>query len=908
MPNSRRSLALALLTLLLTLMAVPAQAQQGIGEQEVTVAVLPFEVNAGDDLAYLKDSLPQLLVDRLRQADLAVVDPAEVLRVIENQGITTLDADSAREVALLVGAGYALYGSFNQLGETLTLDARLVEAFGLAPSVPLSVSKQGLINLLPAADDLVSQVRKNVLGEKVVAEIDVSGNNILDKEVVLMRLSIRKGDDYSPKRINDDLKTIFDLGYFENVEVRVTDVPGGKKVVFVVEEKPRIQAISVEGADDIDPDDILGVITTSEGSILNLKVLQDDLNIIRVLYRKEGHYKSQVNYRIEGGETGQARLIFVVDEGPILYVEDIIFDGVEQVDEDDLEDLLSLSETGFFSWFTDAGVLNEESLDRDASAIQAYYQNNGFLQVRVGRPEVDIRDDGIFVTFRVEEGPRYKINDIGFKGDVIAPPEELMDVIKLDEHKEDEEYYSTEVMREDIDKLTRYYNDKGFAYAEVTPNLDATDEGQMVNVDYEISKHQRVHIRRVLVVGNDKTRDNIILREMLLLDGDQFSGTKLEVSKERLEQLSYFEVVNIETVPTGDPDEMDLKVSVKEQATGKLTGGVGYSSYGGAYFGGSASEANLFGKGYTLTFTGTFGGTTNEFELEFINPRVNDSKWAMGISAYNRDSTGEYYDLSRYGTEMRVAHPLGHHSYYRFIYELSQYRIFDVDSDAAQDIKDDAGDHLLSSLAYQMNRSTVKHRGIIPVAGTEQEFMITYAGSVLGGDDAFVKYTGSADWYANLFADVVFHARGGAGYIHENFGAEEIPTNQRFYLGGLNTVRGYSSSMISPRDEATDDAIGGNKILYANLEFFAPISTNLGLIGVVFFDAGGNWEEGELFFDESEAGDGYEAPIFGLYKSIGAGVRWMSPMGPVRFEYGFGLDELEGSQNHKVEFSMGQLF
>ncbi len=908
MPISRRSLVLALLVLLALSLAAPGLAQQAVGQQGVTVAVLPFEVNAGDDLAYLKDSLPQLLVDRLRQADLVAVDADEVKRVLDEQGITTLDADAAREVALLVGAGYALYGSFNQLGESLSMDAQLVEAFGLSPAVPLTVSKQGLINLLPAADDLVAQVKKNLLGEKVIAEIDVEGNKILDKEVVLMRLSIRKGDDYSPKRINDDLKTIFDLGYFENVEVRVTDVADGKKVVFVIEEKPRIQAISVEGADDIDADDILGVITTTEGSILNLKVLQDDLNLIRILYRKEGHYKSQVNYRIEGGETGQARLIFVVDEGPVLYVEDIIFDGVEQVDEDDLEDLLSLSETGFFSWFTDSGVLNEESLERDASAIQAYYQNNGFLQVKVGRPKVDIRDDGIFVTFLIEEGPRYKVNDIGFGGDVIVPAEELMEVVSLDEHKEDEEFYSTEVMREDLDKLTRFYNDRGYAYAEVTPSLDPNEADQTLNVTYDISKHQRVHIRRVLLVGNDKTRDNIILREMYLVDGDQFSGTRLEMSQEHLEGLGYFEVVNIETVPTGDPDEMDLKVTVKEQSTGHISGGVGYSSYAGAYFGGTISEDNLFGKGYSLSFTGTFGGKTTDFTLDFVNPKINDTKWAMGISAHNESTTYSYYDMDSTGADFRIAHPLGRYTLYRFIYSLSQYDIYDVDEDASSDIKDDAGKHLLSSVSFQLDRTTVKHRGFLPVSGNEQEFSVTYAGCAVGGDDAFIKYVGSADWYANLFADVVFHVRGGAGYVHENFGGEEIPTNKLFYLGGITSVRGYSNGMISPRDKKGDDAIGGDKMLYTNLEFFAPISTNLGLIGVVFFDAGGAWADGDMIFDEIEAGQEYDSPFMGIYKSVGAGIRWMSPMGPMRFEYGFGLDELEGSQNHKIEFSMGQLF
>ena len=906
MPSRLRTLLLSLLTL--AVLAGSAVAQTPLAEKPVTIAILPFEVNAGEDLAYLKDSLSGLLADRLKSAGLNVVSLDQVASVMKEKGITRVDTDSAREVGLLVGAGYVLTGSFNQLGESLGFDARLIDAFGLKATKPINVSRQGLINLLPAVDELVTAVQSGVLGEQTVVDIAVEGNHTLDKEVVLLRLRTAKGDKFSPATVNQDIKTVYDLGYFEDVMAKVEDVPGGKKITYVVEEKPRIQAISVEGNDKLDDDDILDHISSKTGALVNPKVLKDDLGLIRALYRKDGYYKTQVDYEVEGGETGQARLIFKVVEGPKLYIKQIIFDGAKQMDPDDLRDQLSLTEEGIFSWLTSSGVLNEEYLERDATALTAYYMNNGFLKVKIARPEVDIRDDGIYIIFRIDEGTRFKVDGVRFEGELIASPEELEEVTKADELAKDQEYFKAEEIRNDTERLSRFYNDKGYAYADVSTLFEDHPEQEAVTVVYKIAKHQRVHIRRVIVVGNTKTRDNVILREVQLNDGDLFSGSKLENSVDRLDNLGYFEVASIEPVPTGDPNEMDLKVNVKEKATGTISGGAGYSSYGGVYLAGSVVEQNLFGKGYTLSFNGVFGEDTTTFGVDFVNPRVYDSLWAMGMGLSNSKETITDYKRDTFGGNIRAGHPLGEHSVYRITYYLAHYTIYDVDADAAQSIKDEAGDRISSYANFDVIRDTVRKEGMMPVSGDSEQITLSYGGGALLGDDSFVKYIGLADWYSKVFWDVVFHARGSAGFVHENFDGKEIPLGQRFYLGGISSVRGYSNYMISPRDNDTDDPIGGNKMAYTNLELLTPISKNMGLVNVIFFDAGNAWKEGESFFSTQDTPEGFDSPALGLYKSVGTGIRWMSPFGPIRVEYGYGLDKLEGSKQHKIEFSMGQLF
>ncbi|MGE4293589.1 MAG: outer membrane protein assembly factor BamA [Desulfovibrio sp.] len=904
MPNRRRCLALLATVLFLVLNAFSALAQD-VGTTKV--AVLPFQVNAGDDLSYLKDSLPTLLSDRLKEAGFEITDPDAVHRVINEMGVDVVDLAKAREIALMTGSSYVLYGTFSQLGDSLSIDSRIVEAFGAEAAQPLTAETEGIINLLPLVDDVVAQAKKVMLNQQPLVAIDVEGTKILDKEVVLMRLGLQKGELYDPARVNQEIKNIYDLGYFDDVKAIVSDVTGGKKILFQVAEKPRIQDLGVKGTDELDDDDILEAVSTKKGAVLNLKVLRDDMNTIRALYRKEGYYKTKVSYEVEGGENGQAKLNFVVEEGAKLYIKEIILDGAEQVDADDLKDELALSESGFLSWFTTSDVLNEELLERDSTAIKAYYANRGFLESQVGRPEVDFRDDGIYVTFRISEGPRSKIGNIQYRGDLIESPEELDKVIKLDEVREDEEYINASVVREDVEALTSLYSNQGYAYADVGVQFAQGATPELTDVIYTFSKHQKVHIRRVLLEGNTRTRDNVILREMKLSDGDTFSADDLQRSVAALETLGYFEGVDIEPIPTGDPDEMDLKVRVKEGSTGQVGGGFGFSTSGGLYIAGSIQEGNLFGKGYMLSLTGSFGGSSNQFALQFVDPRYDDQPWGYALKASRSVSDYDEYDIRELTLSADLLYPLGNNTRAKLGYLASFYNIYDVDSDASDSIKDDEGEHLLSAVTGTLARAKLKRDSFFISEGTSQELSMTFAGSFLGGDDEFVKYGYDIDHYEPLFWNMSLRAHGNVGYIHDNFGGDEIPTAQRYRLGGISSVRGYSNRKISPRDE-DGDAIGGDKAIYTNLELMCPLSKEYGVLGILFFDAGNAWKEGEWFSTDSVTAEKGGDPSLGLYKSVGLGGRWNSPMGPLEVYWGYGLDELEDSSNNRLEFRMGQTF
>ena len=320
------------------------------------VIVLPFAVNAASDLAYLEESLPKLLQDRLTALGMEVIPQEETMRLLQEQQVEYLDLGVARDMALLAGAGYAVYGSFSQVGESISIDTRLVEAYGVREPKPFFVVKEGVINILPAIEETASKIQAGLQQKDRIASIDVRGNEILDDDVVLMRLKIQPGDVYDPKAVNTELKSLYELGYFDDIAIALEDTAEGKLLIINVKEKPLISAISVEGAEELDADDLLAAIATKTGAVLNPRVLADDMGKIRELYRKDGFYNAEVDYTLTQADAKRARLNILVKEGKKLYVTDIVIQGAKQLDPSDLKDELALTERGLLSWMTGSGI------------------------------------------------------------------------------------------------------------------------------------------------------------------------------------------------------------------------------------------------------------------------------------------------------------------------------------------------------------------------------------------------------------------------------------------------------------------------------------------------------------------------------------------------------------------------
>ena len=907
-----RTLFLALCLILAASVAQAAQKKTPAAPKAPLVLVLPYQVNAGADMARVQQDLPQLITERLKASGLRVVPMQQARSLLQRRNVETLDLAQARSLASAAGAQFVVYGAFNQLGDGFTLESRLVPASAQNPAQPVTVQKASLMELTPAVDELVGRVVGGVaptaaasaptrLGAAAhapgtLADVTVRGLKVLDPDVVLMRLSIRKGDSPDAAAINEEVKRVWDMGYFSDVQASMEP---GNVLVFTVVEKPRIDNIVVEGSNKVDREDILAAMSTKTGAVLNEKMLSEDLQKVTDLYRKEGYYLATVTQKIESRPNGAgAVLILNVEEGNKLYIREVKVEGLKKIKQSDMEDYMALRPRNILSWFTGTGVLKDEYLERDSNAITAYGLNQGFVDMQVSAPKVEYKPDGIYITFVVSEGQQYQIGDIKFGGDLIDTEDRLLSVIQMGNQKKDKGYFSLSVMQEDTKRLTQFYGDYGYAFAEVDTKILKDESGEpILSVGYLVNKKQKVYIRRAVVEGNQKTRDNVILREMRLADGDPYDGAKLRRSTERLNRLRYFSAVDTELVPTGVEEEVDLKVKVKETNTGAVMGGVGYSTYYDVGVTASVMERNLFGRGYWAQLQGFFSWRRTSGIFSFTNPRVYDTDLSVGNDFYYTHDYWDNFTKDTLGDTIRLSYPIGEYTSVGGGYRLERYELYDVSPWASQSIRDYKGINWTSAIHARITRDTTDARDR-PTKGTITRLWAEYGGGGLGGSDNFVKAV--ADWqgFYTWRPNHTFHVRGRLGGVFQNTD-DVVPVFERFYVGGIDTIRGYSYTDISPRDPRYRDQIGGDRMGVANFEYVWTFQKDLGLALVPFFDMGFNTDHRSM------------NPVTDyLVYSAGLELRWRSPMGDLRIAYGVPLvkDYDNEMPSGRLEFTMGQFF
>ncbi len=888
-----------------------------LAEAATKVLILPYQVNGGADKASLKQDVPNLVAERLRNAGMTVVSKAEVDALLKAQNVQDVDIITARQLGEAAGASAVVYGVYNQLGDGFSLDSRIVPISSSRTPDVVTLEKGSMLELAGAADQLAArvsstvgaasapartkqqmpQIAKGPIKKGALSEVKVEGLRIMDADAVLMRLSIGRGDMPDEMAINEEVKRIWDMGYFSDVQARMDP---GQVLVFSVVEKPKIDSIQVEGSDEIDEDDIMAAMGTKVGSVLNDRMLADDLQKVTDLYRKEGYYLADVKHQVIPRDNGAgARLVLTVVEGDELYISEVNIAGLNELDQSDIEDYMALQPRSIISWITGTGVLEEEYLERDTNAIAAYGLNEGFVDIQVAAPEVDYTPDGIIITFNVSEGRRYKVSDVKFGGELIEDEDKLLAIVEMDDHQADTGYFSLSVMQEDATRLKEFYGDQGYAFADVDPKVLKAENGDAtVSIGYFVNKKQKVYIRRVDLEGNSKTRDNVLLREMRLADGDMYEGAKLRRSTERLNRLGYFESVDVDLVPTGSPEEVDLKVKVKEANTGAIMAGIGYSTYYDVGVSASIQERNLFGRGYWLQVQGFTSWRRTSGIISFTNPRVYDTDLLIGNDLYYTYDYWDDFTKDTFGDTIRFSYPIGEYTSVGMGYRLERYNLTDVDVDAAPSIRDYKGINWTSAISARITRDTTDSR-THPTKGTITRLWTEYGGGGLGGTDNFVK--AMFDWQGFYSLDKksnhVFHIRGRVGGVFENTD-NLVPVFERFYIGGIDTIRGFDYTHISPRDQTHGDRIGGDRMGVLNVEYIWNFQEDLGLALVPFVDSGFNIDSSYM--------DVYDH----IVATAGLELRWRSPMGDLRVAYGIPLtDDYDGKRRQgRFEFTMGQQF
>ncbi|MDR1359958.1 MAG: outer membrane protein assembly factor BamA [Deltaproteobacteria bacterium] len=862
--------------------------------------ILPFQVTGNPEALTQADAYIEALARRLAARGTRVIPMETMRQLLSSRNVSTLDINTARSLAVAAKASHAVYGAVNQIGDAVSVDVRVVSADARQSARPLFVEQSTSGGrILPSVEEVASRLSGLFSRQGGLAGVEVRGTKVLDPDVVLLRINTRKGDPIDSAAIDQEVQRIWNLGYFSDVTVEVENRDDGPYLIYMVTEKPRLESITLEGNEEISEDDILAAMGNKAGSIFNERMLADDIAKILELYRQNGYYLARVEQRLEARQGGSSAALFLtVVEGERLYIKEVRIDGAEQLSAGDVKDKLMLSERGIISWITGSGVLKEELIERDSAAISAYYLDHGFLDITVGAPDIQYEEDGIIIAFPVREGPRYSLGEVRLAGDLIDTEERLFAVTELDEMAEAKNFFNLSVMQADVRSLGDFYADYGYAFAEISPNPQKRPGDEpVVDVVYGIQKGNKVFIRRVIVAGNSKTRDNVILREMRLTDGEVFDGSKLRRSTERLNKLGYFEIAEGELTPTRNEDEVDLKITVKEKPTGALMAGVGYSTFSKVGVAGTLLERNLWGKGYLASIQASFSGRRDAYTFNVTNPRWDDTDLSVGLDLYHwRDDYIDYMKRTTGGV-LRFGYPIGEYSSIGWGYRFDRYELYDLDDDASSIIRKYAdGIRYSSVLLARLTRDTTDRER--PTSGNIDRIGFEYGGGFLAGDDDFFSVSLEHQTYYQLQPAHVLHFRARGAAIFKN-GSDDIPVFERFWMGGMESVRGYDSRDIVPRDPESGDRIGGDRMAFANFEYIYSLNEELGFNVVPFFDIGFNLDTAEYTSLSDE-----------IKKSVGLELRWRSPMGDLRFSYGFPLDDnRKGDRDSgRFEFSMGQFF
>jgi outer membrane protein insertion porin family len=885
---AQRLIGLFLLVWLAVAASGPALAQ----EQDLVfkkVAVFPFTVISKEPLGYLGEKISQEIRVRLKTDGFTPVSQEDVNKEV-SQLTEPLDEAQAQAIGRKLGADIIIWGTLLRVGDLFSLEGRVQNLVGKKQDVSLKLQGTGLHSLSGLSRQMAQELSLKIVGKERVAHIVVKGNRRIEKDAILGVMQTREGEILTPAHLREDLKAIYKMGYFTDVRLDASDTPEGRVLTVLVKEKPAIREIMVEGNNKLKKDKIIEVMNLKPFSVASEGAIKEDINKVQQLYRESGYYSAQITYDLMPAGEHEVNLVLHVIEGSKMAVKEIEFEGNKAFSSKELRKVMETKERGFFApiaWITGAGKLNRDVLERDLEKIAAFYYNHGYIKAKIGEPKIDIKSDWIYITIPVQEGPEYHVGKIDMTGDLLEDKDAMVKKLKTPK----DEVYSREVLQEDLTTLADFYADHGYANADIVPLIKEDNERMVVDVTFDIHQGKKVYFERIDIGGNVKTRDKVIRRELRVYEQDLFSATNLKESIKNLRRLEYFEDVNFATTPGSAPDRMNLKITVKERPTGTFGLGAGYSTQDRLVGMVEVSQNNLFGRGQQLKLSGVIGSISHRIRASFTEPYLFDRPLALGIDGFNWEREYSEYTRVSKGGVLRLSHPLKW-KYTRlfWMYRFENVNLHNLQYGASPVLVQASQIHNTSATSFVIRRDS-RDSLFAATKGSDNSLSFEMAG--LGGDTAFVRYIAETGWYFPLKWSMVAvsHARAG-GMNKLSWGA--MPAYELFYLGGIDTIRGFKYAEISPRDPNTGDRIGGNRFLQFNQELRFPLYKKLGLTGTIFFDAGNVYGPNEV------------GPF--LRTSVGAGFRWFSPMGPLRVEWGYNLSKHPWERSSAWEFTMGGSF
>ena len=859
---------------------IPGTAAENIKQ----VALFPFDVHSTslEKAADLQEAIYKGVVRELLKS--------KTIRLVEREQVTAATKGKRLNDALIIevgkkaGASYAVSGSVSEFGDRISVDVRLIDVREGKVLPGVFVQGRGRENL----DAILTQLRTDILvriaSDEKIVRVEFKGNRKIEASAINQVLKSAPGSIITDADLSADIKAIFKMGYFDDVTAEVTDVAEGKVITFLVEEKPLITEIRIQGNKALKKDDIEGAMSVRNRQTVNPEKLKTDMEKIKALYDGKGFYNAEIRYTIEKAGERDVQIIVSIVENEKLFIRGISFEGNRTFTTKELKNMMTTNEWGIFHFFTDSGLLKKDQLKQDVGKLNAFYLNNGFINAQIGEPVITYDRDGIRVKIPISEGKQFRVGKVAITGDELTTPR--VDLLaKLQIRKKD--FYDREAIMKDMDTLTQACNDEGYASADVAPRTEPQEKTQTVDVTYEINKGKLVYFNRINITGNNKTRDKVIRRQLSVVEGDLYSRTKLKNSYMALNQLRYFEEIDFQSEKGPDETLTDVNIHVKEKPTGIFSIGAGYSALDHAVVSAQVSQQNLFGRGQTLSLKASLGSTSQLYDISFTEPWLFDMPLWSKFDLWNFYREYDTYKLDSKGFGATFGYPI-----YQYVtgyvgYRLSQDNVKDILDTASYYTKKQAGETMSSGVTFTLARDSTDDV-MFPSTGSKNSASVEYTGGPFMGDVSYTRYGVSSAWFFPLPLDTVIGVRGRAGLISGNEG-KEVPIYERYYLGGINSLRGLRS--VGPTDPATGEVIGGLTMLNFNADYVFPLIKNAGMKGILFFDTGNSWESGYHIGD--------------MRRTAGVGVRWYSPIGPLRLEWGYVLDRKESESPSRWEFTIG---
>ncbi|MBI4964229.1 MAG: outer membrane protein assembly factor BamA [Desulfomonile tiedjei] len=860
------------------------------------IMIFPFKIVSKGELAEYSTEFSGALGSELtREGDVELLSGQPFQSAVQDRKV---DPTRLLRIGERMGAQAAIWGTVTKLDDGYSVELWVVDKEHAQRPRLFSANGKDMEELSNRVKELAPEIGDLVLKRPKIGEIKIEGNKRIEKDAILHKLEVKPGSFFRKSAIGNEIREIYSMGYFEDVQIDAEGTPEGTiDLKVTVKERPSIGTIEIEGNKLFAKDEILDTLTTKSRAVASNEKIRDDIEKIKKMYEKSGYYQPKIEYEIKDLSQNEAKLVFKIDEGQKSYLTDIVLEGRKKLPESEARKLMTLKPKSWFWFLDDSGTFTKDKLEENRMRLTVAYMDNGFIEVQVGAPKMDFKDRSVTVTYPIREGNRYQVRTVKVDGDLVEPAEKFIPVLQV----KPKTWFRRSLVGDDIKALTKIYNNLGYAYVDIEPRQKINEKHEFVDLVYHITKGERVTIEKVDVAGNERTRDKIIRRSLAISEGDLYSADRFDATKSRLEGTDFFEAVRLKTSPGSRPDLMNVTVEVLEKKTGSLSAGLGYSSQDGAMGNVNLQEKNLFGLGIMANAKANLSGRRNSYEGSVTYPWIFDLSLSGTVRGYKSMMKESNYYRDSEGFSVHLGHPLYgfwtmstgfsrdsskltgfEQGFARSIVEY--YKQYGTVAQKFTNVSDNA-------VSLSVGRDTRNHP-MIPSGGSKVSFASRFSG--FGGDLAFASHMADMSYYYPLFWRAIVKVHTSGSLLHE-VGPDPIPFDRRLLLGGIGSVRGYQFGQIGPRDRY-GNIIGGDRSLYTNLECLFPLVDQLKLNGVVFFDVGNAWNASESpFLTTAKAG-------------AGVGIRWVSPMGPLRIEYGWKVSPEKGETPGAVAFSMGQLF